>query len=210
MTQVSAGDGVRHRELGAPRLGRRQPGAELPGDRHAQRCPPQRRRRRPPARLWPASPTGPGSASRSRPVNAVGGGPLVPPASPAPLPSRTPRAQSTGVRTARPRPARSRLTWRQPPLGPYHTPIAQLQREGRPGARTVTTTNAVVKRLSAGTRILVHGRGHQPGATPVRPAPPSTPPPGRRPAVATSPSPAATISSPSPGRRPRCQAAAPL
>ncbi len=145
-------------------------------------------------------------------VKRVGGGPSVPPVSPAPLPSRTRRVKSRACRPAPPAPGQISLSWRQPSLGPYHTPIANYSVRGGPAVRTVTTTQAVVMRLAAGTAysftIVATNtkRQHRSGQRP-RAGHHLVDTLGRSP---TSPSPEATISSPSPGRRPRCQAAAPL
>jgi Fibronectin type III domain len=84
-------------------------------------------------------------------VNRVGGGPLSPAGQGCATPLKDSPSQVTGVQASESAPGQVSLSWRQPSLGPYHTPIARYTVRGGPAPLTVTPAGAVVKALSAGT-----------------------------------------------------------
>ncbi len=144
-------------------------------------------------------------------VNRVGGGPLSPAGQTCATPLKDSPGQVTGVQASESTPGQMSLSWRQPSLGPYHTPIASYTVRGGPAPITVTTTDAVVKALSAGatyslTIVATNNRGNTGPASAGHPhhdlveARPDYQPHRHRPA---------TISSPSRGPRPRVPSGSP-
>jgi hypothetical protein len=107
-------------------------------------------------------------------VNAVGGGPLSPAGQSCATPLKDSPGQVTGVQASATAAGQISLSWRQPSLGPYHTPIANYTVRGGPAVRTVTTTQAVVKGLAAGTAysftiVATNTKGNTgPASAPVR------------------------------------------
>ena len=114
-------------------------------------------------------------------INRVGGGPLSPAGQSCATPLKDSPGPVSGVQASESAPGQITLTWTQPSLGPYHTPIESYTVRGGPAPVTVTTTSTVLNGLSDGHDLLVHGRGdqhsrqHRSGQRA-----PSTSPPGRR------------------------------
>ncbi len=82
-------------------------------------------------------------------INQVGGGPLSPAGQACATPLKDSPGQVGSVRAAESAPARITLSWRQPSLGPYHTPITSYTVRGGPAARTVSSTSVVITGLAA-------------------------------------------------------------
>jgi hypothetical protein len=84
-------------------------------------------------------------------VNQVGGGPLTPAGRACATPLKDSPGQVGAVRAGESAPGRITLSWRQPSLGPYHTPITRYTVRGGPAVRTVSSTSVVIAGLAAGT-----------------------------------------------------------
>ncbi len=84
-------------------------------------------------------------------VNRVGGGPLSPAGQACATPLKDSPGQVGAVRTGESAPGQITLAWRQPSLGPYHTPITRYTVRGGPAVRTVSSTSVVITGLAAAT-----------------------------------------------------------